>query len=303
MLIIPFSLPVFASNFTKELVWGEELQKERKRWSHEFYQTAEFYRLKANYETYPVGHKPKKIFDLSFVSHFHSEWGESDFLTEAVELNQVFNQCGVGLNSVTVIVASIPEEQLKIEKSLILDSIESVPGVMSDQVQLAKTTPRDHVVTFFMKADVRHRNKYERVAWAYGEKSTKRLQQHQMFSGIDVMSVSQTVWMFSSVKERGYTHRYMSGYSTLAHELFHVIANDHSHFSGETGNLMHNTRRKIDHSLTEEQCEQLKSSSLVRDYSTLFVDSEKNEAPPVIEIPKKKKKRCRWSFFRRRKCQ
>ena len=186
---------------------------------------------------------------LTFIMLRNSDWTEESVREQLTRIAVVYLQCGIKISGAELIIVDSPLAQKSVD----------VSWVGRDDELIAKATPRSshknvRVFLFRSEADSMKHDMKRKFAYAYYPKDN---------FGWDPLD--NTVWI-SSIADDILRKSYSSDYSSLAHEVTHILCKC-GHIDSEEKNLMNKISYYLNGDLTPKQCEQIKRSKFLNSTS------------------------------------
>lgn len=183
------------------------------------------------------------VVELSATRFADHMWTDSDLLANLQQAAHVYGQCGLRFAGVTIYESNLRSDQLSRWEP------ESEAGYISLGRKSVIEKPRPMVLLIGGFADA------EASAFALADYTTK--------AGAQYPELYNTIFLPDLINSDQYRReREASPYSTLAHELLHILTRDGEHNNDPTPNLLTIWRRRSN-LITDEQCEQVHHSAIV----------------------------------------
>ena len=194
-------------------------------------------------------------FDTNLVFFKNGAWYKDEVLANMEEAAETYAQCGIKIN-----IKNIKEVNHSADIYFDLEGYTDPDDIRPENsaLNLANTFADPEVVTiYFMRNFTEEYNRISATAVP-----PIRVQYP------DQKPVLNTIWMSFQVE---YGRRFTqeegaqpNGYSVLAHELGHILANTNHVDDMGVFNLMHSVSSHLSADITSEQCDQMKKSPLIK---------------------------------------
>lgn len=206
---------------------------EKSKWSDAGFKNTDIISI----STPPIREPSKKItheFNPSLVMFRNTGWSLDLIQKHLQKVNEIYSQCGIRVGTSKFIMVDPPNNWLDVGPEINLSLVTMTPVINKPIVYFVRSSLEGHAAYAFTGTG----NTCNEI-------------------------VCGTAWITDDINSPQRIGMYKANYSTVAHELAHILG-DSDHVKDGSTNILADSFDKLDGTINPQQCEKFKNSNLVR---------------------------------------